>query len=218
MPDPEFGAGKSCAVSVVLRSILDELPNGHVVLLDPHNEYASAFADRAELLNPSNLQLPYWLLNFEEIGHILIGGSANEYAYAQTAILKNAILRAKRAFMGDQEGDEQVTVDTPMPYRLSDLIAALNAILAREGLPPLALADGRNMKIRIIKRDTLEELTNFGDGGRQPGQFYAPHSIAVDSKGNLYTTETYEGKRVQRFLYKGLRPVPGKEQGVVWPR
>jgi DNA-binding beta-propeller fold protein YncE len=80
------------------------------------------------------------------------------------------------------------------------------------------LADGRNMKIRILKRDTLEELTNFGDGGRQPGQFYAPHSIAVDSKGNLYTTETYEGKRVQRFVYKGLRPVAAKDQGVVWPR
>jgi hypothetical protein len=84
--------------------------------------------------------------------------------------------------------------------------------------PTIFLADGRNMKIRILKRDTLEELTNFGDGGRQPGQFYAPHSIAVDSKGNLYTTETYEGKRVQRFVYKGLRPVAAKDQGVVWPR
>ena len=61
------GAGKSCAVTVILRSILDEHPHGHVILLDPHNEYASAFADKAELLNPSNLQLPYWLLNFEEI-------------------------------------------------------------------------------------------------------------------------------------------------------
>jgi DNA-binding beta-propeller fold protein YncE len=82
----------------------------------------------------------------------------------------------------------------------------------------LYLADGRNMKIRILRRDTLEELTSFGDGGRQPGQFYAPHSIALDSKGNLYTTETYEGKRVQKFVYRGLRPVTAKVQGVVWPR
>ena len=52
------GTGKSCAVTVILRSILAEHPKGHVVLLDPHNEYASAFADMAELLNPSNLQLP----------------------------------------------------------------------------------------------------------------------------------------------------------------
>ena len=50
-------------------------------------------------------------------------------------------------------------------------------------------------------------LTTFGDGGRQPGQFYGVHSIATDSKGNIYTTETYEGKRMQKFVYKGLGPV-----------
>jgi DNA-binding beta-propeller fold protein YncE len=82
----------------------------------------------------------------------------------------------------------------------------------------LYMADGNNMKIRVLRRDTLEELTSFGDGGRQPGQFYAVHSIAVDSKGNIYTTETYEGKRLQKFAYKGLRAVTRKEQGTVWPR
>ena len=79
------------------------------------------------------------------------------------------------------------------------------------------LADGTNEKVRIILRETMEELTNFGDGGRQPGQFFGVHSIATDSKGNVYTTETYEGKRVQRFVYKGMAPV-AKNQGVVWPR
>ena len=82
----------------------------------------------------------------------------------------------------------------------------------------LYLADGKNMKIYIIDRQSLEILTSFGDGGRQPGQFFAVHSIATDSKGNIFTTETYEGKRVQRFVYKGLAPVTRKEQGVVWPR
>jgi len=82
----------------------------------------------------------------------------------------------------------------------------------------LFMADGNNMKIRILRRETLEELTSFGDGGRQPGQFYAVHSIAIDSKGNLYTTETYEGKRLQKFVYKGLRAVSKREQGTVWPR
>ena len=70
------------------------------------------------------------------------------------------------------------------------------------------LADGRNMKVHILRRDTLEELTAFGDGGRQPGQFFGVHSIAVDSKGNIYTTETYEGKRIQKFVYKGIGTVP----------
>ena len=80
------------------------------------------------------------------------------------------------------------------------------------------LADGQNEKVRIILRETLEELTNFGDGGRQPGQFYGVHSIATDSRGNVYTTETYRGQRVQKFTYKGMAPVTKKDQGVVWPR
>ena len=80
------------------------------------------------------------------------------------------------------------------------------------------LADGKNMKVYVIERASLEVLTSFGDGGRQPGQFFAVHSIATDSKGNIYTTETYEGKRVQKFVYRGLREVSAKDQGVVWPR
>ena len=80
------------------------------------------------------------------------------------------------------------------------------------------MADGVNEKVKIIDRQTLQELTTFGDGGRQPGQFYGVHSIAIDSKGNLYTTETYEGKRLQKFVYKGTAPVTKENQGVVWPR
>jgi DNA-binding beta-propeller fold protein YncE len=80
------------------------------------------------------------------------------------------------------------------------------------------LADGSNEKVYIILRDTLEILTSFGDGGRQPGEFYAVHSIAADSKGNIFTTETYRGQRVQKFIYKGMAPVTKKDQGVVWPK
>jgi len=79
------------------------------------------------------------------------------------------------------------------------------------------LADGANEKVYIMLRDTLDILTSFGDGGRQPGQFYAVHSIATDSKGNVYTTETYRGQRVQRFNYKGLGTVAKMDQGVLWP-
>jgi hypothetical protein len=78
------------------------------------------------------------------------------------------------------------------------------------------LADGKNEKVYIMLRDTLEIVSSFGDGGRQPGQFFAVHSIAIDSKGNLFTTETYEGRRLQKFVYKGIANVP-RDQGVVWP-
>jgi len=79
------------------------------------------------------------------------------------------------------------------------------------------LADGSNEKVHVFERQSMTELTSFGDGGRQPGQFYAVHSIATDSKGNVFTTETYEGKRVQKFVYKGVGTV-AESQGTVWPR
>ena len=81
------------------------------------------------------------------------------------------------------------------------------------------LTDGANMKVWIIDRESLEILSSFGTGGRQPGQFYAVHSIALDSKSNIYTTETFEGRRLQRFVYKGLQAVEkGTNQGTVWPK
>ncbi len=82
----------------------------------------------------------------------------------------------------------------------------------------LYVADGSNMKVHVLLRDTLEEVTSFGDGGRQPGQFYAVHSIATDSKGNIYTTETYRGQRVQKFNFRGLAPIAKKDQGAPWPK
>ncbi len=80
------------------------------------------------------------------------------------------------------------------------------------------VADGKNMKVYIMDRRSLEVLTSFGDGGRQPGLFFAVHSIATDSQGNIYTTETYEGKRVQKFLFRGMGPVTARDQGAPWPR
>ena len=80
------------------------------------------------------------------------------------------------------------------------------------------LADGKNEKIYVMDRQSLEILTSFGGGGRQPGQFFAVHSIATDSKGNIFTTETYEGKRLQKFVYKGIGAVVKGDQGTVWPK
>ena len=79
------------------------------------------------------------------------------------------------------------------------------------------MADGANEHVRIFDRKTMTELYNFGYGGRQPGMFLGVHSIAVDSKGNLYTTETYTGKRLQKFVYKGLGAVPKSSKVPAWP-
>jgi hypothetical protein len=79
------------------------------------------------------------------------------------------------------------------------------------------IADGKNERIYIVDRKKLELVSSFGDGGRQPGQWFGAHSIAIDSKGNLYTVETYEGRRLQKFVYKGEQMVP-RWQGVPWPK
>jgi DNA-binding beta-propeller fold protein YncE len=82
----------------------------------------------------------------------------------------------------------------------------------------LYVADGRNQKIHIFDRKSMTELTSFGKGGHYPGEWYSLHNVATDSKGNIYTVETYQGRRLQRFLYKGLAPVTSPAPtGVAWP-
>jgi hypothetical protein len=68
----------------------------------------------------------------------------------------------------------------------------------------LIINDGTNQQIWILQRDTLQVVSAFGQAGRWAGQFYGAHVMAADSKGNLFIGETYEGKRVQRFVYRGL--------------
>jgi DNA-binding beta-propeller fold protein YncE len=79
------------------------------------------------------------------------------------------------------------------------------------------LADGKNMKVYVMERSSLDVVTSFGMGGRQPGMFFAVHSIATDSQGNIFTTETYEGKRLQKFTYRGIGPVSSQNQRAPWP-
>jgi hypothetical protein len=129
------GAGKSCAVTVILRAILDAHPYGHIIMLDPHNEYHCGFAERAELLDPGNLKLPYWLLNFEEVAAILVNQDSPAQAYAEGAILRNAILQARRAYVGPHQDTDYITVDTPVPYRLSDLVRIINEAMGAFNKP-----------------------------------------------------------------------------------
>ena len=80
----------------------------------------------------------------------------------------------------------------------------------------LYMADGVNEHVRVFDRQSMTELYNFGYGGRQPGMFLGVHSIATDSKGNIYTTETYTGKRLQKFALKGEGAIP-KSATPPWP-
>jgi DNA-binding beta-propeller fold protein YncE len=79
------------------------------------------------------------------------------------------------------------------------------------------IADGKNARIRIVDRQTMQEVSTVGTGGRYAGQFQAVHSIDTDSQGNLYATETYEGRRLHKFIYMGIGDAP-RHQGAAWPR
>jgi DNA helicase HerA-like ATPase len=129
------GTGKSCATALILRSILQKNPSAHIVLLDPHNEYATAFTEWAEVLSPRNMQLPFWLLTFEELIEVLIGDQQGRKA--EVEILQELIPIAKVRYAMGRSKEAQAlrrgimdpnrfTVDTPVPYRTSDLTALID--------------------------------------------------------------------------------------------
>jgi DNA helicase HerA-like ATPase len=125
------GSGKSCAVALILRAIIAAHPNAHVVLLDPHDEYAAAFRDRAEVVTIDNLQLPFWLLNHEEAVEALVRGGTPEEQQSQAAILKEAITLARRKYAGETTAAPWITVDTPVPFRVGDLVQLLDEAMGR---------------------------------------------------------------------------------------
>ncbi|WP_291853965.1 DUF87 domain-containing protein [Bradyrhizobium sp.] len=128
------GVGKSTSVSLLLNEILLARPNLRVFLLDVHNEYGRCFGDRALVLNPRNLKLPFWLFNFEEIVDVLFGGRPG--VAEELDILSEVIPMAKGLYSQHQNGDRLglkrvesrtgYTVDTPVPYRLVDLISLID--------------------------------------------------------------------------------------------
>jgi len=142
------GSGKSCAMTSILQRVLGEHRHAHIVVLDIHSEYAQAFGDQAELIHPNNLRLPFWLLNFQELCAALAGNDSQRDAEVQ--ILTEAIVAAKRKNIGGQTGSgiirnspdnalgkrlvgkgAGITVDTPSPFLLSDVIAYLDEQLGK---------------------------------------------------------------------------------------
>lgn len=138
------GAGKSCAVAVILHALLEAYPNGHVVILDPHNEYARAFGDSAEVLSPATMRLPYWLMNFEETVATFASdrGDTREYEinllrelvldarkhYARVKGNRSDVLRSSAA---TAEEIGHLTVETPAPYYLTEVLDALEQGMGR---------------------------------------------------------------------------------------
>ncbi|HEV3091083.1 MAG TPA: DUF87 domain-containing protein [Candidatus Cybelea sp.] len=115
------GCGKSCAVTLILSEILANQPNAHVILLDPHNEYTTAFGDLAEVVNVHNARLPFWLLTLEEAERILVRGGTQHEQEVQAMILKDAMRLARQNFAPPGESSAWITVDTPVPFPTHEL-------------------------------------------------------------------------------------------------
>ena len=129
------GVGKSSGVSLLLNEILLVRPNLRIFLLDVHNEYGRCFGDKALVLNPRNLKLPFWLFNFEEIVDVLFAGRPG--VPEELEILAEVIPIAKGVYTQYQNSDRiglkridpktiGYTVDTPVPYRLVDMISLID--------------------------------------------------------------------------------------------
>lgn len=134
------GCGKSSALTCILQRVLAEHQYAHIVVLDVHNEYPAAFGEQAELIDPSNLDLPIWLLNFQELTEALT--SSDVHRDAEAEILGDGVVNAKRRFLEAStvrstslarrtSENSSVTVDTPTPYRLSDVVAYLDEQLGK---------------------------------------------------------------------------------------
>ena len=156
------GSGKSCVVATILDAVIDRNPNAHVMLLDPHNEYSSAFEDIAEYFSPCNgLSLPYWLFNFEELVEIVIGPNRDP---EQVKILGEAVLAGKQSYFVKAGLDKFGTIDTPTPYRMSDVLRFLDAAMGSLNRPD-SVATYQAIKGRIL---TLQSDARYGFvfGGR----------------------------------------------------
>jgi DNA helicase HerA-like ATPase len=123
------GTGKSTSAALIMHRICDLSPEGHIVMIDPHGEYSAAFKGHGELFNVDNLAMPYWLMNFEEHCEVFITTEGAD-RQQDMDILAKCLLQA-RGKNRAAEGLSKLTVDSPIPYTLSDLT---NAIAHEMGL------------------------------------------------------------------------------------
>ncbi|MDO9488535.1 MAG: DUF87 domain-containing protein [Sphingomonadaceae bacterium] len=123
------GTGKSTATALILHRIVAQAPHGHVVMLDPHGEYAAAFAASGVIFNVDNLALPYWLMNFEEHCEVFITTEGAERELDRDILAKCLLAARGRSRIAQSLG--KLTVDSPVPYLLSDLLAAIGGQMGK---------------------------------------------------------------------------------------
>ena len=123
------GTGKSTSAALILHKICETAPEGHIVMIDPHGEYAAAFKQTGVIFDVSNLNMPYWLMNFEEHCEVFLTTTGND-RQEDADILAKCLLQA-RGKNRMAEGMGKITVDSPIPYLLSDLSNAIQTEMGK---------------------------------------------------------------------------------------
>lgn len=165
------GVGKSCAVSLIVSRALEADNNLRVVMLDPHNEFAGAFGDKAMQLDQNNLDLPYWLLNYEELEDVIFRSKPHE---KESEILRELVVNAKieRQSQLKSAGIKlydigSINVDTPIPYKISDVLKGIEEFLGQLE-PKYSRLDLKNLKVRIeLIENNPRYNFMFGRAGRE---------------------------------------------------
>ena len=123
------GTGKSTSAALILHRICEAAPEGHIVMIDPHGEYSAAFRQTGVILDVSNLQMPYWLMNFEEHCEVLLTSDGNDRQIDEDILARCLLLARSKSRMAAEMG--KITVDSPIPYLLSDLSTALQDAMGK---------------------------------------------------------------------------------------
>jgi len=112
------GTGKSTSLALILHRICEAAPQGHIVMIDPHGEYSAAFRNTGNIFDVSNLQMPYWLMNFEEHCEVLLRTKGNDLQEDKDILAKCLLAARSKNRLAESLG--KITVDSPIPYLLSD--------------------------------------------------------------------------------------------------
>ncbi len=123
------GTGKSTSAALILHKICETAPEGHILMIDPHGEYAAAFKNIGLIFDVSNLNMPYWLMNFEEHCEVFLTTTGND-RQEDADILAKCLLQARgKNRLAETMG--KITVDSPIPYLLSDLSNAIQTEMGK---------------------------------------------------------------------------------------
>jgi DNA helicase HerA-like ATPase len=196
------GTGKSTATALILHRICDQAANGHIVMIDPHGEYAASFRDKGAIFDVSNLAIPYWLMNLDEHAEILLTSSGAERQMDRDLLAK--CILAARAKHRSAEGGSRLTVDAPTPYLLSDLGAIIQAEMGKLDKGGIGSSPYLRLKMRIdeVKGDPRYAFMFSG-------------VLVADSMGDVLTRLLRLGVDGKPIAIVDLSGVPSEVTAVV---